>query len=175
MKTVVEKACSHCGEVKALSDFYTSGKRANGETQYASWCKACIKIKQASYHKRTWGKERLHYVAFKRTKTARHYLAYLRSKAIQRKRGDEVISLDALELLWSAQGGKCALTGWPMTMELANGIVQTNCSIDRIDSSRGYVVGNVQLVCRAVNIAKSALPVSDFLNLCKAVVAQNGL
>jgi hypothetical protein len=57
-----------------------------------------------------------------------------------------------------------------MTMELANGVVSTNCSLDRIDSGHGYVVGNVQLVCRAANVAKSDLSTADFLKMCRAVV-----
>ena len=57
-----------------------------------------------------------------------------------------------------------------MTMELGKGVVPTNCSIDRIDSSFGYEPGNVQLVCRAANVAKSNLSTSDFVNLCRAVV-----
>jgi hypothetical protein len=58
-------------------------------------------------------------------------------------------------------------------MELANGVVQTNCSLDRIDSSIGYVVGNVQLVCRIANVSKNALSTDDFINLCQAVLEQN--
>jgi hypothetical protein len=165
-----EKHCTNCGVTKALSAFYTTGKKVDGTPKYNSWCVKCIAVKQASYHKRTWGEEKLKYTAFKRTKSVRSYLQYLRSKAVQRKKGNEVVSLDALELLWETQGGKCALTGWPMTMELANGVVPTNCSLDRIDSSVGYVVGNVQLVCRAANVAKHDLPQAEFLKLCRAIL-----
>lgn len=164
------KNCSHCGVVQPISSFYTTGRLVGGGLKYNSWCKACIKGKQASYHRRTWGDGGLKYTAFKRTKSVRSYLQYLRSKAVQRKRSAKVVSLDALELLWHTQQGLCALTGWPMTMELANGVVPTNCSIDRIDSAYGYSVENVQLVCRAANIAKSNLPAADFLSLCRAVV-----
>lgn len=164
------KYCSKCGEAKNLSAFYTTGKKVDGSPKYNSWCKPCQVSKQASYHKRTWGPERLQYTAFKRTKTVRAYLQYLRSKAVQRRRTGEVLSLDALELLWAAQSGKCALTGWPMTMELANGVVPTNCSIDRIDSSLGYIIGNVQLVCRAANVAKNNLSRAEFVKLCRAVL-----
>ena len=167
---VREKCCSRCGTAQPISSFYTTGKLADGFPKYNSWCKTCIAKKQASYHKRTWGEERLKYTAFKRTKSVRSYLQYLRSKAVQRKRPGEVLSLDALELLWQMQKGACALTGWPMTMELANGVVPTNCSLDRIDSKKGYVVGNVQLVCRAANIAKSDMSTSDFVTMCRAVV-----
>ena len=169
-EALVVKPCTNCGVTKALDLFYTTGKKVDGAPKYNSWCKKCISVKQASYHERTWGKNRLHYTAFKRTKSVRSYLQYLRSKAVQRKKGEEVLSLDALELLWHAQDGCCALTGWSMTMELANGVVPTNCSLDRIDSRQGYIVGNVQLVCRAVNVAKSDLVQSDFIALCKAVL-----
>lgn len=167
------KRCTHCDATLPLAAFYTTGKKVSGETKYNSWCKQCISEKQASYHKRTWGRGRLKYTAFKRTKTVRSYLQYLRSKAAQRRKGEEIISVDALEMLWRVQNGSCAVTGWPMTMELANGVVHTNCSIDRIDSRLGYAVGNVQLVCRAVNVAKNCLSVNDFVALCKAVVEHN--
>ena len=170
LAVVHEKNCTHCGAVKSLAAFYTTGKRVDGTPKYNSWCKVCISEKQATYHKRTWGAEKLKYTAFKRTKSVRSYLQYLRSKAVQRRKGVEVVSLDALELLWQAQQGRCALTGWPMTMELASGVVPTNCSLDRIDSDKGYVVGNVQLVCRAANVAKSDLDVAEFVKLCRAVV-----
>ena len=166
----VVKHCTSCGVTKALDLFYTTGKKVDGSPKYNSWCKKCIAVKQVLYHKRTWGEDKLKYTAFKRTKSVRSYLQYLRSKAVQRKKGLEVISIDALELLWATQNGKCALTGWPMTMELANGVVPTNCSLDRVDSTQGYVVGNVQLVCRAANVAKSNLTQNDFVHLCKAVL-----
>lgn len=166
----VLKHCTSCGVDKLFTMFYTTGKKVDGSPKYNSWCKKCIKVKQASYHARTWGSEKLKYTAFKRTKSVRSFLQYLRSKAAQRKKGDDVISLDALELLWATQNGACALTGWPMSMELANGVVPTNCSIDRIDPKIGYIVGNVQLVCRAANVAKHDLSQADFVQLCKAVL-----
>ena len=168
------KLCTKCKSELPIEKFYTTGKKVSGEPKYNSWCKECVSTKQASYHKRTWGPERLQHSAFKRTKTVRSFLTYLRGKASQRGKG-EVLSVDALELLWHNQGGKCALTGWDMTMELGRGVVPTNCSLDRIDSGRGYEVGNVQLVCRAANTAKSDLSQSDFVALCRSVVeAQNG-
>lgn len=167
---VEEKTCTQCKVMQRMSEFYTTGKCVDGRPKYNSWCKKCISKKMASYHQRIWGKEQLQYTAFRRTKSVRSYLQYLRSKAVQRKKNGDVISIDALELLWATQKGNCALTGWPMTMELANGVVPTNCSLDRINSSEGYVVGNVQLVCRAANIAKHNLSDAEFVNLCRAVL-----
>jgi hypothetical protein len=163
------KLCTKCEGVFALDQFYTTGKKVSGTPKYNSWCKSCVSKKQAAYHERTWGPERLQHSAFKRTKSVRSFLTYLRSKAVQRGKGD-VLSVDALELLWYTQSGKCALTGWDMTMELGRGTVPTNCSLDRIDSRCGYEVGNVQLVCRAANVAKSDLSLSDFVTLCRSVM-----
>jgi hypothetical protein len=163
------KLCTKCKADLPVGSFYTTGKKVSGEPKLNSWCKACISQKQATYHKRTWGPARLQHSAFKRTKSLRSFLIYLRAKAVQRRGGD-VISVDALELLWHTQQGKCALTGWDMTMELGRGVVPTNCSLDRVDSSGGYEVGNVQLVCRAANVAKSDLSLNDFVLLCRSVM-----
>jgi hypothetical protein len=167
------KFCTKCGEARPIAQFHTTGQKVSGEPKYNSWCKTCIAAKQAEYHKRTWGPDKLQHSAFKRTKSVRSYLAYLRCKAVARKKGLEVASVDALEVLWPVQQGRCALTGWDMTMELGKGSVPTNCSIDRINSKLGYEVGNVQLVCRAANVAKSDLSLSDFLLLCRSVVEAN--
>ncbi len=43
-------------------------------------------------------------------------------------------------------------------------------SIDRIDSSKGYVRGNVQIVCNWYNLAKHELPETEMLAFCRAVV-----
>ena len=162
------KPCSKCVRLLPLTAFSTTGKRVGGEPKYNSWCKACIAAKQASYHKRVWGPERLAFVAKKRTDSVRAYLSYLAGKG--RRRREFSVSLDALCRLWEVQQGKCALTGWDMTMILGKGRVATNASIDRINSRLGYVSGNIQLVCRAANVAKNDLTSAEFMALCAAVM-----
>ncbi len=162
------KPCTKCGSIFPLSSFYTTGKLASGRPKYNSWCKVCIKEKMSSYHKRTWGEERLNFTALKRTSSVRSYLSYLLAKAKRRK--DCEISLDYLENLWRVQSGRCALSGIEMTRVLGRGIVQTNASIDRIDASKGYERGNVQLVCRSVNVMKMDMSQSEFLALCRSIV-----
>jgi len=101
-------------------------------------------------------------------------MQYLLAKA--RRRLGASIDASYLEQIWEKQLGKCALTGWVMTMKLGEGVVPTNASIDRINSSLGYSKENVQLVCRAANVAKSNLEPELFLALCAAVSEKaNGL
>jgi hypothetical protein len=168
------KTCSHCNQYFKLDSFYTTGKRIDGSPKYQSWCKTCVSSKMKSYHKKTWGEDKLNYVNFKRTKNLRSYLTYLRSKAINRK--ESCISIDDLVKLFNNQNGKCALTGWDMTMILGSGVINTNASIDRIDSSKGYIDGNIQFVCRIVNTAKSNLSQDEFINLCETIINnKNGI
>ena len=162
------KICTKCKVHLDISEFYTSGKKADGSPKYASWCKSCVSEKMKSYHKKTWNEEKLHYTAYKRTRNVRAYLAYLRNKAIKRK--GFCISLDSLEEIWKKQEGRCALTGWDLTMVLGKGNVDTNASIDRIDSEKDYIEGNVQFVCRAINVFKSNMKEEDLIKLCKAVI-----
>jgi hypothetical protein len=167
------KTCSRCRTDFFISEFYTFERKGSGVRKSTSWCKPCSKKWNTENYRKSVSPNGTTFASIRRTKSVRSFLAYLRGKAIQRKKNDDVISLDALELLWAVQGGKCALTGWDMTMELGRGMIQTNCSIDRIDSNIGYEVGNVQLVCRAANVAKSNMTQSDFLAMCRSVVRAN--
>ena len=168
------KPCTKCLEIKPIFDFYTTGVKKDGSAKYNSWCKCCTKEKMSSYHERTYGPEKLSHSSQKRTRSIRAYMQYLLAKA--RNRLGASIDASYLEDKWHAQSGRCALTGWEMTMKLGIGVVSTNASIDRINSSLGYVEGNVQLVCRAANVAKSDFELEFFVALCAAVSEKaNGL
>jgi hypothetical protein len=162
------KNCSKCGNTFELCDFYTTGKKVDGSPKYNSWCKNCVCDKMKSYHKKTWGDEKLQFTAFRRTKSVRSYIAYLKSKAIKRK--NSCISVDELEDIWNKQNGKCALTGWDMTMILGKGNIATNASIDRINSNLGYIENNVQFVCRSVNVFKSNATEELLYKMCEAII-----
>lgn len=162
------KTCTKCNETLELCDFYTTGKKVDGSPKYQSWCKSCISSKMKSYHKKTWGDEKLQFTAYKRTKSVRSYITYLRQKAVRRK--SSCLTIDELEEIWNKQNGKCALTGWDMTMILGKGNIDTNASIDRIDSSLGYIENNVQFICRAVNVFKSNATEELLYKMCEAIV-----
>lgn len=77
---------------------------------------------------------------------------------------------DVLGLLLQ-QNGKCAMSGIEMMLEQSNGTRNdVRASIDRINSSEGYVQGNVHLVCAIVNIMKNDLSHQRFISLCEKIV-----
>jgi hypothetical protein len=66
--------------------------------------------------------------------------------------------------MYEAQEGCCALTGWPIGWS-ERGLTAT-VSIDRIDSSEGYLIGNVQLLHKDVNMAKQQFTQEYFTQMC---------
>lgn len=79
---------------------------------------------------------------------------------------------DILEL-WNKQNGICAITGLPMTLEVGKGLTGTNVSVDRIDSSKGYIKGNMQLVQHTANTMKSDLSMNELLDYCERILKTN--
>jgi hypothetical protein len=68
------------------------------------------------------------------------------------------------------QNKKCALTGIDLFFDVANKKFSGNASLDRIDSSKGYIEGNVQWVTKTINIIKRDLHNTDFLLLCQQII-----
>ena len=69
------------------------------------------------------------------------------------------LTLEDLKQIWEQQAGICPYTG--LKLELPTYIKCKNiwyrASLDRIDSSKGYVVGNVQFVSTPINLMKSTM------------------
>lgn len=79
------------------------------------------------------------------------------------------ITKEYIYKLYRRQGKRCAITGEPIvftrTRKGWNG-----ASLDRIDSTKGYVKGNVQWVLPSVNIIKMDYSMEEFIRTCKLVV-----
>jgi hypothetical protein len=145
----VVKTCRVCGETKLLSEFY--GTRND--------CKVCTR--------KTTARNRIGYVPLhERDVTSR--LKNLRTKAKLRTKNFNLIDQDLIDL-WDKQNGQCAYTKLPL---LATANQFNTISLDRVDSSKGYVVGNVQLVCAAINKMKQEYT-EDLFILLSHFVAQN--
>lgn len=72
--------------------------------------------------------------------------------------------------LYLEQNKKCALSGVDLYFsDTAEG--SRNASMDRIDSSKGYIKGNVQWVHKDVNMMKRIYNQDYFIKFCKLIAA----
>jgi len=84
------------------------------------------------------------------------------------------VTIEYIYDLYLKQDKKCQLTGLPITF-CAKGYGETTASLDRIDSSKGYVIGNVQWLHKKVNCLKQDISEDEFIALCKLVVERQVL
>jgi hypothetical protein len=73
------------------------------------------------------------------------------------------VSIEYLWELWEKQNGCCAITGDPLDSI-------RKASLDRIDSSKGYIEGNVQWVTYRANVSKHTMTMDELYSFCKKVL-----
>ena len=146
------KTCCVCGISKLYSDFYN---RRND-------CKKCVIDRSA--------RNNISYVPLHERDIISRF-KNLCTKAKGRTKEFNLVGLDLLDL-WDKQDGRCAYTKLPL---LATANQFNTVSLDRVDSSKGYVVGNIQLVCAAINKMKQEYTEEMFLLFCLLVTQNNKL
>lgn len=102
------------------------------------------------------------------------YMSYMRYKAKTRGLVWE-LSKEYLWDLFEKQERRCAISKVMLKMSTKinkqNNLDRTNhtASLDRIDNSVGYIVGNVQWVHKQINLIRRELSVEEFVNWCHLV------
>ena len=99
----------------------------------------------------------------------------IESNALKRNLNFEL----TVEDMWDTfiqQGEKCAITG--VNINMLNASINKNyhlqtASLDRKDSSKGYIKGNVQWVHKVINSLKSDFTDDEFISLCHLVATTN--
>jgi len=90
-------------------------------------------------------------------------------KNAREKRLQFTIDIQYLWRLFCKQNKKCNLSGELLTFDSDRYLHNGTASLDRIDSSIGYVKGNVQWVHKEINIMKNKHSTEHFLNLCRKI------
>ena len=93
------------------------------------------------------------YESFKKSAITRGYEWYLTPKIINE--------------LYEEQEGLCALSGLSVGWSKVGW--EHTASIDRINNNIGYLIDNVQIVHKKVNMMRGTLEVSEFVDLCSAI------
>ncbi|MGB3641792.1 MAG: hypothetical protein WBA39_30080, partial [Rivularia sp. (in: cyanobacteria)] len=104
----------------------------------------------------------------------RNHMKVMRKSAKHRKHECSVTLAD-LKQLWEKQKGICPYTGWnllllPSTTDYQNAkLTIDRASVDRIDSSYGYIPENIQFVAVIANFAKNIFTEKDLIKFCHDV------
>lgn len=105
---------------------------------------------------------------------SKHYIYSIEYNA--KRRGMEFnLTMKELWDIFEKQEKKCALTGLKISLihNKNNRKKYQTASLDRIDSSKGYTIDNVQWVHKRVNAMKNNMTEEEFFKLCKLVHLRN--
>ena len=89
-------------------------------------------------------------------------------RAAKQKNRQFDITLKYIWNIYVSQKRKCALSGLAIHLDSPDNGMQT-ASLDRIDSSKGYVQGNVQWLHKDINFMKWDFNQSYFIKMCNAI------
>ena len=97
---------------------------------------------------------------------------------LKQRRHEVTVTLQDLKRIWDEQNGICPLTGWEMDLPATSKWTGLLCkpdsaSLDRIDSSQGYIVENVRWVSLMANLARRQWDDSTVIEFAKAVVGHS--
>jgi hypothetical protein len=146
------KICPNCFEMKTLSEFYKKGP-----------CKVCTDKKNEHYHNENLNKMRSWRNEYNKLKynelVKSNNLEKILNKKLYNARGHskklgrvfDITLEDTLEL-YRKQQGRCIYSGEVMQIKFH---CDDAISIDRIDSSKGYLKDNIVLCCWKTNKLKS--------------------
>lgn len=168
----VYRRCRQCREVKELNETNFLKRTHVHSSEYGGWrgrCRLC-------YNKLARNKQEISHAdraitkryRLKQAKTKPFLLLFNTAKGNSRRQKREFTIIKAdVSNLWNKQKGLCYYTGRPMKFELC---CNDSCSLDRIDSSKGYVKDNIVLCQRQVNIMKNDASVDELIQFCKDIL-----
>lgn len=156
------RTCTKCGKPKEKKQFYYHRQRKH----YTATCKQCNAKKQVEYAKAK--QTDLNFITMSRA-------AEIRYRCKKNHHNREVASnlRDILRQQWKNQNGLCYYSGLPMVLSNEYHTNPDVMTVDRVDSSNGYVEGNVVLCCSIVNRMKQNLSLESLKELCAKILQYN--
>lgn len=143
------KPCPSCNN----SQSYLRKNYAEESLRLGKLCKACSN-KQVSNCHRGWHR-------------GIRVSWFNQFKAGAETRGlDWTLTIDDVADVYDKQNGLCALTDESIAFPEVGHPQKAIASIDRIDSAKGYVKENIQLVTRQVNMMKQSYSQESFIETC---------
>jgi hypothetical protein len=169
------KICTQCKKEKELEFFR---KEAKGKFGVSSKCKDCLLEKDREYRENNKEKIKQNHKKWdERHPRGRYWnnvrfvstwhgkIAYWKKNAGVRK-----ITWDLSPEYIKSLPLVCAYTGIKLTLDINK---KNTVSLDRIDSDKGYIAGNVVFCATRINLMKMKMNKQEFIEWCKLVSAFN--
>jgi len=93
-------------------------------------------------------------------------------RSVKKRFKDVEITIEDLEEIWNKQNGVCEFSGVQLILSSYSKIEKNpiySASLDRIDSSKGYVKGNIRWVSRSINYMKNTMSDNMVWELCNLI------
>jgi len=155
------KSCNQCKEEKFLFDF---SKNLNSKDGLQYRCRSCDKKYQAKRRSENY-ETNLDYGRKYQAKKRQDFLYRLQmlvnasKQRAKNKNREHQITVEDIKSIYP-QNGKCPIFGIDLVFG-DSGFRENSPSIDRIDSTKGYTIDNVQIISWKANRIKSYATVEE--------------
>lgn len=161
------RKCRSCREIKELNE--TNFLKRNTENGWRGSCRICFNKKarfKQELSKRELAVGKKYRDKYKKEKPLESLLKT--AKGNSKRYGREFsIDIEDLKTLWNIQQGLCFYTKKQMLFELG---FEESVSLDRIDSSKGYIKNNIALCQKKVNVMKNNASVKELISFCTDIL-----
>lgn len=173
----MEKTCIKCRETKLFSEFTKDSRRKDKLNQR---CKICCKTDRDTYYLKnrdkikikhdTWRQENIEYIKSKkkqkRIEDPRYSMFYAAKHRAKKNNLEFNISVDDIII-----PEYCPVLKIKLEM-FCNSQSRTSPSLDRIDSSKGYILGNIQVISWLANTMKSNATYQELSDFAEWVIKE---
>ena len=166
-RKLIEITCDCCGKkfLKPISEYNRNIRL--GRKNYCS--RHCVGIANTSnlsaeWYKSECNKQNLRNINQSSKDEYTPFKNHMRR--IKRRFKDYDITKENLKELWDKQNGICPYSGLKMTLEFGH---MNSASLDRIDSSKGYMKNNIQFVVLPINYLKNSYSDLDVKRFLKSI------
>lgn len=167
--TLIE--CANCGAKVEKPSKEINRQKKKGRTNF--YCSQSCAAKQSWEHLKEYHGKYNDNLLVGRTDEYTGLREHIRRA---KKRSKDVdIDLEYLKEIWELQGGRCKYTNVELnhpTSSVSEKNYNYMASLDRIDSSKGYIKGNIQFVSVSVNWLKNSMDndhIQEFFNIVSGV------
>ena len=168
------KECNTCNIEKTLEDFYNDKTTKDGKTRS---CKECI----TAYRDKNKEKNKLY----------QRELRKLNNEKVKETRNKSYRNTDPRRKMLQQMRGRARVRGIQFNLELSDISIPDMCpylkvpfvigtkgnyeythSVDRIDNSKGYIPGNIEVVTKKANSMKNSATDKELINFALEIISR---